>query len=217
MDNIGVGSSYAIAWRQLWKHFPMLLIVGIVVVVVSAPSSIMGELADDAEGFTAVYLGVSAFAYHVLFTGPIEYGIAYVYLNAARDEDIELRDVLEGFKDYVNVVIARLMVSVIVGIGFVLLIVPGIIFACRLAFVPYLVVDEKMLAWDAIGESWTMTRGHTPKVFFVGLLSVPIAIAGLICLGVGIIVSIMWVSLAFACLYHAISLSDENVDAVSYA
>ena len=39
---------------------------------------------------------------------------------------------------------ASLLVGVIVSIGFILLIVPGIVFACKLAFTPYLVVDRKM-------------------------------------------------------------------------
>jgi hypothetical protein len=46
-------------------------------------------------------------------------------------------------------------------------------------------------------------------VFLIGLLAIPISIAGLICFGVGIIIAVMWVSLAFGSLYHAISLSAE--------
>ena len=50
-----------------------------------------------------------------------------------------------------------------------------------------------------------MTGGHAGKVFLVGLLAIPIAIAGLICLGVGIFPAIMWIYLAFATLYHSVS------------
>jgi hypothetical protein len=54
-----------------------------------------------------------------------------------------------------------------------------------------------------------MTGGHAWKVFLIGLLAIPICIAGLICFGVGIIVSIMWVTLAFASLYYAVSKLSE--------
>ncbi len=97
--------------------------------------------------------------------------------------------------------------TVIVVIGFVLVIVPGIIFACKLAFTPYLVVDRKMEVIEAVQESWRMTNGHAGKVFLIGLLAIPIGIAGLICFGVGIIIAIMWVSLAHASLYYAVSSS----------
>lgn len=42
-------------------------------------------------------------------------------------------------------------------------------------------------------------------ILIIGLLAIPIFIAGLICFGVGVIVSVMWTRLAFASLYHAIS------------
>jgi uncharacterized membrane protein len=87
------------------------------------------------------------------------------------------------------------------------LIVPGIILACRLAFVSYLVVDRKMETIPALKESWRLTRGHANKVFLMGLLAIPIVIAGLICLVVGIIPAVMWIHAAFASLYYAVSTS----------
>lgn len=60
---------------------------------------------------------------------------------------------------------------------------------------------------EAVQESWRMTTGHAWKVFLISLLAIPICIAGLICFGVGIIISIMWISLAHASLYYAVSNS----------
>src|SRR5215470_14572204 len=47
----------------------------------------------------------------------------------------------------------------LVGAGFVLLVVPGIWIATRLAFVGFLVVDEGLDAPDAVRESWRRTQG----------------------------------------------------------
>jgi hypothetical protein len=55
-------------------------------------------------------------------------------------------------------------------------------------------------------ESWQMTDGHAFDVFLIGLLGIPIVIAGLICFGVGVIISYMWIYMATASLYHAIRL-----------
>lgn len=74
-----------------------------------------------------------------------------------------------------------------------------------LAFTPYLVVDRKMAVIEAVQESWRMSGGHAWEVFLVGLLAIPISIAGLIVFGVGVIVSTMWIALALASLYHAVS------------
>ncbi len=205
---IGVGSSYGNGWRQMWKHFLMLFLIGIIVALISSGSSIMGGIAKETGGAGAGVFGILSLAYGILLTAPITYGSSFVNLKAARDDPLSIEDMFEAFQNYWNAVLASLLVTVIVGIGFMLLIVPGIIFACKLSFTPYLVVDRRMQVIEAVQESWRMTDGHAWTVFLIGLLGIPICLAGLICCGVGIIISIMWISLAYASLYHAVSSSD---------
>ncbi|MFC1914647.1 hypothetical protein ACFLWK_00100 [Chloroflexota bacterium] len=197
----GVSSSYSNGWRQLWKHFLELFLIGIVSFIISIPAWI-GDLDKDAA---VTFLGLLGIAYGILVEGPKDYGVSFAYLKAARGEKLEIKNMFEGFQNYWNAVLASLLVSVIVVIGLILLIVPGIIFGCKLAFTPYLVVDRKMAVIEAVKYSWHMTNGHAWKVFFILLLAIPIIIAGLICFGVGVILSFMWISMAFASLYHAVS------------
>ena len=200
----GVGSSYRNGWRQLWKYFLELLLIIILAFVISLPAG-SGQFGD---GFGI--LGILAIAYGILILGPIEYGVAFAYLKAARGDKLKIKDIFGAFQNYWNAVLANLFVDVIIFIGLILLIVPGIIFACKLAFTPYLIVDRKMEVIEAVKESWRMTGGHAWKVFLIFLLAIPIGIAGLIFFGVGIIVAIMWVSLAVASLYYAVGLSRES-------
>ena len=86
-----------------------------------------------------------------------------------------------------------------------MVVVPGIIFACRLALVPYLVTDKGLDAIKAVETSWKMTRGHAMTIFWMGFLIFPIMVAGLIVFGVGAIVAWMWIKSAFASLYVAIN------------
>ncbi|MCJ7807206.1 MAG: hypothetical protein MUP73_00550 [Dehalococcoidia bacterium] len=200
----GVGSAYKNGWRQLWKYFLGLFLIGIIGFIIGIPTG-MNEWVQGATA--AGILGFLAFIYGILIAGPVQYGVAFAYLKAARGDKLETKDMFEAFKNYWNAVLASLFVCIIIVIGLVLLIVPGIIFACKLAFTPYLVVDRKMAVMEAIEESWRMTGGHAWKVFFIGLLAIPICIAGLLCFIVGIIISLMCVNLAFASLYHAVSSS----------
>jgi uncharacterized membrane protein len=71
------------------------------------------------------------------------------------------------------------------------------------------VVDKKMSVGKAIDTSWRLTNGYAWKVFLIYLLWIPIVIAGVICLIVGVIISYMWVYMALASLYHAISKKEE--------
>ncbi len=203
----GVGSSYGNGWGKLWKYFLELLLIGIIGLVIGIPSGMGGWSGDVAGAFTL--LGFLGIAYSILIANPVEYGVTFAFLKAARGDKLEIKNMFEAFRNYWNAVLANLLVGVIVFIGFVLLIIPGIYLACKLVFTPYLVVDRKMDVIGAVKESWRMTNGHAWKVFLIGLLAIPISIAGLIVFGVGIIVSIMWIKLAFASLYHSVSLSGE--------
>ncbi len=198
----GVSSSYGNGWKQLWKYFLELFLIGIIYFVISLPGG-MGSWTYNTVYNIWDLIGM---AYGILISGPVGYGVAFAYLKAARGEAPEIKNTFEAFKNYWNAVLAYLLVAVIVIIGFLLLIIPGIIFACKLAFVPYIVVERKMDAISAVKESWQLTSGYAIDVFLIGLLGIPIAIAGLICFGVGVIVSIMWISLATASLYHAVCL-----------
>lgn len=203
----GVGSSYANGWGKLWKYFLELFLIGLVGVIIGVPAGMGGWVQNAGAGAgMLVFLGI---VYGILIVNPVDYGVAFAHLKAARGDKLEIRDMFDSFQNYLNAVLANLLVGVIVGIGFVLVIIPGIIFACKLAFVPYLVVDRKMEVIGAIKESWRMTNGYAWSVFGMGLLAIPIFIAGLICLGVGVIPAVMWIRLAFASLYHAVSVSGE--------
>ena len=46
------------------------------------------------------------------------------------------------------------LVVALVAVGFIMLIIPGIIVLCRLIFVSYLVMDKNMEAMKAVEKSW---------------------------------------------------------------
>ena len=203
---IGVFSSYGHGWRQLWKYFLELFLVGLIGFVIGIPTGFGGW----GLGPFGNFLGFFGFIYSIFVVWPVDYGISYCNLKAVRGERPEVRNMFEAFNYYGNAVLAALLVAIIVIIGFILLIIPGIIFACKLAFVPYLVVDRKMEGFEAIKSSWNMTNGHAWKVFLIYLLAIPIFIAGLICLGVGIIISILWLRTTMASLYYSVSVRAQT-------
>jgi hypothetical protein len=202
------GRSYSIAWKIIRICFVELLVVSIVYAVLSGPVSFFQWKTENFEWFM-VPLAMFGIAYGILVVGPIGYGTQWVFLKAVRGERIEIRDMFSVFqRNYWNAVIANIVVAVIVGLGIVMLIVPGIIFACRLAFVPYLVMDKQMDVMEALRVSWDITRGYGWQIFFMGFLAIFIVIGGLILLFVGVFVSIMWIAAAFASIYHAVEIQN---------
>jgi len=201
-----VSDSYSFGWNQMKKYFLYLFLITIIIVVAQSLTGLTNA-AKDTSAFGQLMIA----AYWLLVLSVINYGSTYMYLKAVRDEPFEVVQMFDGFKtNFWNIVLANLLSTILIAIGFVMLIVPGIVIACRLAFVPYLVMDQKMDAVKALEKSWQMTRGHGWTIFLMGLLAIPIAIGGLILLGVGILFSIMWISTSFASIYHTIEQLQEN-------
>jgi uncharacterized membrane protein len=202
--------SFGYGWQQLWKYFLHLFLVGVIVAAVNAPVQglFVGGQPFDTAGF--VMLNALIAAYAMLVLPVVKYGGDWMYLRYMRDERPNIADMFGGFKKgYLNIVLANLLVVAIVGIGIALFIVPGIIFACRLSFVPYLVMDKGLDPVAAIEKSWFMTRGHGWRIFGMYVLSFFLFVCGLVLLIVGAVFALMWIGTAFASLYHAVDLEDQ--------
>lgn len=219
-----VGSVYGHGWEMMKKYFLPLFLLLILTAIISAPAGISNDnriMVPDAFNNPAywqdwmnnynihhspvsVLYKIFVLFYTLFIINPINYGAKYVRLKAVRNLNFDVKEVFEVFKNYLNVVLAALLASSIIIIGFIFLIIPGIVFACRLAFVPYLVMDKKLDPVKAVEESWRMTRGYGWKIFWMAILAFFIGVAGLICLFIGIIFSIIWISLAFAAMYQAV-------------
>ena len=205
-----ITGSYGYGWQQMWKHFLYLFLVMIIVGIAESPASVVRDSdADISAGM--IILQILAAVYWLLVFSVVKYGGDLMYLRAIRNEKFEISEMFDGFKkNYINIILANLLTFAIIGLGFVLLIVPGIILACRLAFVSYLVMDKNMEPVAAVEKSWEMTKGHGWQIFGMGLLVIPIVIGGLICFIVGIVFSIIWISTAFASMYHAVDLEEKK-------
>jgi len=205
------GSAYGFGWDRMKKFFLDLFLITVIVGVVYIPLAMINSL-DGRGTVGGVILSIFGFAYWLLLLDPIDYGSAFVFLKAVRGDKFEVKDIFSPFENierYLNVILAEILKSAIIGIG-ILLIVPGIIFACKLAFVKFLVLDRNMGPVEAVKESWNMTKGYAVDIFLLGLITIPLAIAGVICMGVGLIPVIMWIRCAFASMYYAVSKIGEE-------
>jgi uncharacterized membrane protein len=222
----GVGAAYGHGWHQMWKYFLELLLITIVSFLLTIPT--LGLYEDKIEQVVGEFVAIDlifiefqgpvayvlfALAFLILFEWPLEYGMSYGFLRSARGDSLQVKDIFHVFKNYSNAVFGNLLVAFIVGVGFLLFVIPGIVFACKLPFVPYLIVDKKMDAVTAVKTSWNMTHGHAMKIFWLGILAFFIALLGLVLVGVGLIISIMWIRLAFASLYDAVDKKNIEVHA----
>lgn len=196
-------------WKTMKSHFLSLLLIVIVCSIVQMPLQLFhkGNSADSSS--LKILLEFLALAYWVLFLPVINYSANLLFIQAVRNEVLELKNIIIGFKNYLDIVLVHLFVTALIGIASIALLIPGIIVACRLAFVSYLVMDKGMGPIAAVEASWKMTRGHGWRIFLLGLTSIFIFIGGLLFFVVGILPAIIWIKAAFASLYQAV-LDEKN-------
>jgi uncharacterized membrane protein len=113
------------------------------------------------------------------------------------------------YKPILNYFLASVVQGIIVTIGFILLIIPGIILSIRLYYTYYLIIDKNLGFVEAIKKSWAITRGNTWNLFFFGVLIGLINILGALCLIVGLFVTVPLSLLALTFVYRKLLLQSE--------
>jgi uncharacterized membrane protein len=216
--------SYGTGWKVMADNFLRLLLVVLIIGIITSPMmgfnfkhefhpghfrNIPFNMDDffkfGAVGLAAAFMGLIALLYSFLLVPVFRYGAKMMFVQAARQITPEFDMLINGFrKNYLNIVLANLLVTALVGIGIVCLIIPGILIACRLAFTPYLVMDRDLDPIKAAEESWRLTRGHGWTIFLMGLIGFFIYIAGFICFFIGVLVSDMWIKSSYATLYQSV-------------
>lgn len=225
------GDSFGTGWKVMQDNFLRLLLVIIVVAVATGPMKLFDFKFDagDFHGFPfkfdhidsiinwaslgmfAAFFGLLALLYSLLVIPVVEFGSDMIFVQAVRKIKPDFELLVKGFwENYLYIILANLLVIALVVIGLFVLIIPGIIIACRLAFVSYIVMDKKLDPIEAVELSWRLTRGHGWTIFLMGFVSIFIILFGLLLVIVGIFPAIMWVSAAFASLYQSVLIEKET-------
>ncbi|MEK7509521.1 MAG: DUF975 family protein [Patescibacteria group bacterium] len=184
MQPLSVRECLSFGWHTFIKRPWFFIGVVILVVVVS---SVLTSIADAYQtGALSLLLVLVVLAVNIL----IEMGLVSFALKAHEDvEKATLHDLWHptSFWKYVG---AKILVALVVLVGLVLLIIPGIIAALALLFSTYLVIDRGLGPIEAMKESLRITKGNRWKLFLLALSIVLINIIGVLALIVGLLVSI---------------------------
>ena len=227
------GDSFGTGWNVMFNNFLRLLLVIIVLAALTGPMGGLNWNLDKHDfgnfnfdhwngdwgqifgiaslGALAIFIGILALAYTFLALPVIKYGAKMIFVESVRKIKPDFEWLIKGFwTNYLNIILANLLVFALVAIGLFALIVPGIIIACRLAFVPYIVMDKKLDPIESVELSWKLTRGHGWTIFLMGFVSFFICIFGLALFLVGILPASIWISSSFASLYQSVLNEKEK-------
>lgn len=154
-----------------------------------AKTQLEGKWVNVAIG-SLIYIALMGFAsstyvLELLVYGPLTFGFI-LYLACNVDTGVNNLNLLfKGFERFADTLVAGLLYSLAVGVGLMLLIVPGIIVACGLSMTFFIMVDDPNISGiDALQKSWNMMNGHKWDFFclqfrFIGWILLSILTCGI--------------------------------------
>jgi hypothetical protein len=133
---------------------------------------------------------------------PLIAGFIIVSLKLMQQQTPTFGDFFRGFQYqyFLPLVLLGIISSLLITLGLFLLIAPGVYLAVSYILAPLLVVDQRLDFWPAMEQSRTLVTPRWFSFFGLAMLLVLVNIAGLLALGVGVLVSIpvSWCTLVAA-------------------
>ena len=173
------------------------LFTAIMVVIISVILSILG-----ATGIGILAAGIIGFA------------TAGYFLHFVRNQ-IKAEDFMDGVesvkKDFVGSFVVGLIYNLGVGIGYSLMIIPGIIFEYLFAFI-YLVRHDnpEMDFIECFKESYRLMKGHVIQFFLLRLSFIGWMLLGMLCFGVGTYWVVSYMNVADVIFYEEVLKADKE-------
>ncbi|MCL5432716.1 MAG: DUF975 family protein [Patescibacteria group bacterium] len=196
-------------WEKTIKNLRFFIILALILFSISfIPSFINAALTSSSEG--GEYVGPATFSLILNFAFwvlqmVVGIGLIKIYLRFIDSQEAKYSDLFSYYRLFFKYLAGSILSGLIVFAGFILLIVPGIIWAIKYQFVAYLIVDKNMGPIEALKNSGKITKGVKWNLFLFGLLLGLINIAGMLALGIGLFLTIPTTMLATAYVYRKLS------------
>ena len=214
-----IKTAFSRGWEVFTKRplffVGVLLLVIVIAIALQAPSIIVDVLTpDDLENanaamVTAALIGVwVSLLFGLIAWAAQQYlsvGVLRLTLDAASGRPYSLKSLIIEPKLFLHAILASLVAGVLIFIGFLLLIIPGIYLSLAFAPLMYLVIDQKLGPVDAVQRCWELTKGNRGWLFLFGLASFGINMLGMLALGIGLFVTVPLTWLATADVYRQLT------------
>ena len=187
MNELNSSKVISESWRLLSKNGSLIFLVFAAYIILSWIGSIItATIPEDAAGLGLIISLVDLVFSYFLMAGFYRFSLNIVQAKQASVGDLFSQSRATTMK----LMVLSFLVGLIVLVGFILLIVPGIILSLQYSMVFQVLIDERVGPLEAMERSSQITSGHKLELFVLGIINVGILLLGVLCLGVGLIVAI---------------------------
>lgn len=192
--------------KNFWFFFGILIVAWIVVYV---PSLIGNLLRDKSSLLYLIFMLVSWAIQVIISIGLIR--ISLKFIDGGKPEFNDLFRFQGFFWRYLG---GSLLVGLIIVVGILLLVIPGIVWGIMFQFWAFLIIDKNLSIMDSVRQSGNLTKTIRWKLLGFGLLLMLVNYLGLIVLLVGLFATIPTTMLAHAWVYRKLLGQTESGEPV---
>jgi hypothetical protein len=132
---------------------------------------------------------------------PVAAGFYIAAANVQARGTTELNDFLKGFDYFLPLALAGVLTNLLIVVGLILLIIPGVYLAVSYTFVTPLIVDRRLEFWEAMETSRKIvTKNWFPLFGLTLILGIAVVIGSLL-LGIGLLVALPFAACTLAVAY----------------
>jgi len=172
---IAIGESIEFGWSAVKSHLVFFICIFLLFAALSFMSYGAGAIG------TQVVLG--------LLVSGISLGYIKLSIDMVDGKAPEFKELFSCFSLLLKYLIAAIIYTIVVAIGLVLFVIPGVIWAVQFGFYPYVIVKERLGPLSALRKSSTLTAGVKGKLIIFAFALLGINLLGVVALGIGIIIT----------------------------
>jgi len=166
-------------------------VVAMMVMEVNPPLGIILHIADKA------------------LTLLISIGLVKTTLRFCDNEKGRFSDLFSQYRLFFKYLFAYILYCLIVLVGLLLLIVPGIILGIKFWFFDYFIIDKRLGPIEALERSYAITTGVKWNLFIFFLMLIGINLLGALCLLIGLFATVPTTMVAAAFVYRKLLAQTE--------
>lgn len=203
-----IGETFSKAWKVVKANIWVLvgLLIGYTIL-----SFTLGILSGNSTTFSIITSILS-----LIIGGLFYLGYLRNIFQALDGEEPQFSAYGQESRKLLKYIASSILFSIMVFIGAIFLIIPGIYLAIRFQFFAAFIVDEDCGIIESLRRSWEMTKGQTLPLLLLFLTMLLISIIGLLLLGVGMFVATPVIYAMYLIVYRAlnspVNIQDETIE-----
>jgi uncharacterized membrane protein len=195
-----ISEAIKFGWNVAKSNIQFFVPTFVVIIIISA-------LAGSIGGHSGSYPGNTSSLLSTLVSMLVNFSLIYISLKFVDGQPVEYTDLYRGFtlKKVINYIAASFLYWIMVGVGLILLVVPGVYLAVTFGQFSYAIVDKDLGIIDAFKYSKQITSGEKLHLIGFWLATIGVIILGALALLVGLIWAIPTAMVAGAYVYRKLS------------